>query len=226
MTAVTPTRRNASRQRGLKSLAGVLTFVCVVLFMLAIEQKHAVEAWNAVRDGAIPAAQRVTSWVSNGAANGVSGLKDAAQGDVAQAAATGSDQVLAGEFSPADDATREAVGGVTFVQGRIQFESGDVLHTRPLRIAAGRDAFQHGGQTFAARLDAPQDAQIELRQIVPAARAGTVPVSDLCGGEAPGVAALLHRRDRVDVMLFRERTIVGAAAMPSALCGVWSFRAR
>ena len=49
----------APRQTGMKGLAGALTLVCMVLFLLAIEQKQAVEAWAAVRDEAAPAAGRV-----------------------------------------------------------------------------------------------------------------------------------------------------------------------
>lgn len=227
MTAVDTSRRTGSHRRGLKSLAGVLTFVCTVLFLLAIEQKQVVEAWAMVRDGAVPTVQRITRWVADGASNGVSGLKQAAQGeDRPSAAAADADVVLAGEFAAADGVTREAVGGATFVRALIQLEVGDVFRTRPLRIATGRERFVHDGPTYAARFDAPEDAQIELRQIVPHARQRAVAPTALCGGEIPGAVALLHRRDRVEMMLFRERTVVGADAPASSLCGVWSFRER
>ncbi|GAA0629651.1 hypothetical protein GCM10009422_28920 [Brevundimonas kwangchunensis] len=227
MTAVDTSRRTRATRRGLKGVAGVLTFVCTVLFLLAIEQKQAVEAWAAIRDGAVPAVQRMTSWVADGASDGVSGLKQAAQGaDRPLAAAADADVVLAGEFAPADEATRETVGGAAFVRSLIQLESGDVFRTRPLRIAAGRERFVHDGQTFAARFGAPADAQIELRQIVPHARQQAVAPTALCGGEVPGAVALLHRRGRVDMMLFRARTVVGADAPAGSLCGVWSFRER
>lgn len=227
MTAVDTSRRTGSDRRGLKGLAGVLTFVCTVLFLLAIEQKQAVEAWTAIRDRTIPAVQRVAAWVVDGASDGVSGLKQAAQGDDRPlAAAADADVVLAGEFAPADDATREAVGGATFVRALIQLEGGDVFRTRPLRIATGRERFIHDGPTYAARFDAPEDAQIELRQIVPHARQQAVAPTALCGGEVPGAIALLHRQDRVDMMLFRARTVIGPDAPTVSLCGVWSFRER
>jgi hypothetical protein len=95
-----------------------------------------------------------------------------------------------------------------------------------LRIGAGDEAFNTLRETFAARLDARADAQIELRAVVPQDRDQAVADSALCGGAKPGVAALLHRGDRVDLMLFRERTIIGPDAATEALCGVWRFRAR
>lgn len=216
------------RQTGLKRLAGALTFLCLVLFLLAVENRQAVEAWRALRDEALPAAGRVADWAGrlpSGAADGLSGLKAAVAAAPETFAADPADAVLAGEFGPADEATRAAVGAVAFVGAEVTFDAGETFNTRPLRIAAGREAFV-GGQTFADRLDAPADAQIELRQIVPAARNQPVPVSASCGGATPGVVALLHRRDRVDMMVFRARTIVGPDAPSSTLCGVWSFRRR
>ena len=55
-------RSTAPRQTGLKGLAGALGFLCLVLFLLAIEQKQAVAAWAAIRDDAAPAARRVADW--------------------------------------------------------------------------------------------------------------------------------------------------------------------
>ncbi|HWQ87629.1 hypothetical protein [Brevundimonas sp.] len=216
------------RQTGLKRLAGALAFLCLVLFLLAIENRHAIEAWRALRDEAAPAAGRVADWAGrlpSGAADGLSGLKAAVAADPETFAADPADALLAGEFGPADEATRAAVGAVAFVGASVKFDAGETFHTQPLRIAAGREAFV-AGETFAGRLDAPANAQIELRRIVPPTRNQPVPASTLCGGAAPGVVALLHRQDRVDMMVFRARTIVGPDAPLSALCGVWSFRQR
>ena len=217
------------RQTGLKRLAGGLAFVCLVLFLLAIDNRQAVGAWRAVRDDVAPTAgqmaARVADWagrVPSGASDGLTGLKAAVQTEPRTATAAPTDVILTGEFQPADDATREATGSVAFVGAEVRFETGEVFRTRPLRIAAGREAFV-AGQTFADRLNAPGDAQIELRRIVPAGRRPGL-VSTLCGGAEPGVAALLHRGDRVDLMVFRTRTIVGPDAPAAALCGVWSFR--
>lgn len=227
MTAANITTRPQARgRRGLKGLAGALGFVCLVLFLLAIEQKQAVEAWTAVRDQAVPAAGRIFNWAADGASDGMDGLKTAAVGTDGPLTAAPGDALLAGEFGPADDATRETVGAATFTGAMIRLERGETLRTRPLRIGAGDEAFNTLRETFAARLDARPDAQIELRAVVPQERGQAVAASALCGGGKPGVVALLHRRDHVDLMLFRERTIVGPDAPVEALCGVWRFRAR
>jgi len=216
------------RQTGLKRLAAGLAFVCLVLFLLAIENRQAVGAWRGLRDDVAPAAGRVAEWAGrlpSGAADGLSGLKNAVAADPTTIAADAADAVLAGEFGPADDATRADTGAVAFVGADVRFDAGDTFRTRPLRIAAGREAFV-AGQTFAERWDASAEAQIELRRIVPPARRRSVAASALCGGAIPGVIALLHRQERVDIMVFRARTVVGPDAPATALCGVWSFRQR
>src|SRR6478672_9883713 len=209
----------ASRQTGLKRLAAALAFLCLVLFLLAIENKQAVEAWRALRDEAVPAAD----WAGrlpSGTADVLSGLKTAVTTNPRIVAADPSDLVLTGEFGPADEATRVATGSMAVVGADLRFDTGAVLHTQPLRIAAGREAFV-AGQTFAKRWDTPIDAQVELRSVAPETRNRPVAAFAPCGG-APGVVALLHRQDRVDMMVFRARTIPGPDAPPSALCGVWS----
>ena len=210
--------RTAPRQTGLKGLAGGLALPCLVLFLLAIEQKQAVQAWQAIRDDAAPAAGRVADWAGrlpSGEADGLTGLK----------AATPSDAVLTGEFGPADEATRVALGGATFAGAMVRFDTGDSFRTSPLRIAAGREHFVFG-QTFADRLDASADAQIELRRIIPVTRGEPVRPSALCGGEAPGLMAMLHGRDRVDLMLFRVPARLGPDAPVATLCGAWRLKAR
>ena len=158
----------ARSQTAMKRLAGALTFVCLVLFLLAIEQKQTVAAWDVLRDEAGPAARRIADWAGrlpSGAADGIEGLRTAVAGaDRPLAAEPGSAVILKGEYGPADEATRATVGSLAVVGAELRFENGQVLRTRPLRIASGGDAFAPG-QTFAARLDAPADAQIELRQV-------------------------------------------------------------
>lgn len=219
------------RQTGLKRLAAGLAFVCLVLFLMAIDNRQAVGAWRTVRDDAAPAAgqmaAQVAGWVGrvpSGASDGLSGLQAAVEPEPQTAAAAPADVILAGEFQPVDDATRQATGSVAFVGATLRFETGEVFRTQPLRIAAAREAFV-AGQTFADRLNAPDDAQIELRRIVPAARR-PVPGSPLCGGMQPGVAALLYRGDNIDLIVLRARTIVGPDAPVTAICGVWSYRGR
>ena len=225
---VAEVRSTAPRQTGLKSLAGALAFLCLVLFLLAIEQKQAVAAWAAIRDDAAPAAGRVADWagqLASGEGDGITGLKAALADDGNPLVAASTDAVLAGEFGPADETARAALGGATFAGAVVRFDTGDSLRTSPLRIAAGRDHFVFG-QTFADQLDAPADAQIELRRIIPVSGGEPVKPSALCGGETPGVIALLHRRDRVDLMLFRAPGRLGPDAPVAALCGAWRLRAR
>ena len=219
----------ARPQTTMKRLAGALSFVCLVLFLLAIEQRHTVAAWQAIRHEAAPAAQRVADWAGrlpSGAADGLEGLKSAVAGETRPLAAEpGSTAILGGEYGPADDATRAAVGSLTFVGAELRFETGERLRTRPMRIASGREAFAPG-QSFAARLNAPADAQIELRAVVPPERGQAATAPSLCGGQPAGVVALLHRGSRVDLMLFRPGFVIGGGAPLSARCGVWSFTAR
>ncbi|RZJ37013.1 MAG: hypothetical protein EON86_17840, partial [Brevundimonas sp.] len=176
MTA-TPVKRAKDRSnRGLKGLAGVLFLVCMVLFLMAIEQKQAVEAWAAVRDEAAPTVSRIVAWAADGASDGVDGLKTAAAGAPdRRPTATPDAVILAGEFGPADDVTRETVGSATFTGATIRLERGETLRTRPLRIVPGDQAYNSLGETFAARLNARPDAQIELRAVVPNLRQAAVP---------------------------------------------------
>lgn len=218
----------APRQTGLKRLAAVLAFLCLVLFLLAIENRQAIEAWRAVREEAAPAARRLADWAArlpSGEADGLSGLKTAVTTNPRVLAADDRDVPLTGEFGPADDPTRVAVGSVGFAGAELRFENGDSLHTQPLRIVAGREAFA-AGETFAGRWDAPAGAQIELRSVVAGSPDRPVAAFAPCGGAVPGVVALLHRGDRLDMMVFRARTVVGSDAPSAALCGVWSFRQR
>jgi hypothetical protein len=212
----------------MKRLAGGLAFLCLLLFLLAIEQKHVVEAWRALREDAVPAAGRSIDWALqglSGEAADIDGLKQAVVGADAPLAAATSDAVLTGEFTPADPETRDAVGSLSFLGAVVRFESGDSFVTAPLRIAVGQERYVFD-QTLADRMDAPHDAQIELRRIVPALSAEPVAPSALCGGRVPGVIALLHRGDQVDLMLFRARVLVGPDAPPDAVCGHWRFHAR
>lgn len=224
MTSVDAPTPAAPRNRGMTRFATGLGFVCLVLFLLAIEQRQAVAAWDAIEGEVAPAVGDFAGRAIGGGLAGLSGLQDVARLEGAALAADNSDQLLAGEFEPADEATRAAVGTATFVGASIQLEKGDSFRTQPLRIVLGREAFV-AGQTFADRLAAAPDAQIELRGIVPVSRGTAVTPTSLCGGETPGVIALLHRQGRVDMMLFRARTIVGPDAPVTALCGVWQFRA-
>lgn len=229
---VAATRRNARPrgQKALKRLAVGLACLCLALFLLAIEQRQAVAVWNAIRSGTGATAGRAGAWTSDRVANLSAAAAQArpvpqAGRVAAPITAAAGDAPLAGQFAAADEATRVAVASVTFAGAAIRLDGGETLRTAPLRIAAGREFFT-AGQTFADRLEAPGDAQIELRRIAPGPGESRVAPSALCGGQAPGTAAILHRRDRVDLMLFRADAAVGPRAPVSSLCGVWRFRQR
>ena len=93
----------APSQTAMKRLAGALSFVCLVLFLLAIEQKQTVAAWAGLRDGAGPAVRGVADWVGrlpDGAADGLAGLKAAVEGEAGPLAAEpGSTGTLRGEWA-------------------------------------------------------------------------------------------------------------------------------
>jgi hypothetical protein len=212
----------------MKRLAGALAFVCLVLFLLAIEQKHAVAAWETVRAETGPVARRVVDRAGQLPPRVAAAFEELRSATARQTASWR--EARPAEAAPGDTSagksageagTATAPGSMTLVRAELHFGNGEVLHTRPLRIALGRDAFAPG-QTFAARLNVPADSQIELREVVAPARGQAVPPSSLCGGEPARAAALLQRRDRIQLMLFRTRT-VGPATPPEALCGIWSF---
>lgn len=199
-----------SSARWLMPLNAVLAVVCLVLFLLAIEQRQAVQAWHAVRDGAAPAVQRVGDWLGDRTAD----VREALD-PTPPVAADPVDVLLTGTFVSVD---AEVAMLVTFDGPRVVL--GDqTLTTRPLRISAGSDAFAPG-QTFAERLDARPDAQIELREIVPVSKAEAVAPLALCAGSAPAALALLHRQGTVDLMLFApgsEATSLGEPCVVVAL---------
>lgn len=212
------------RQSGLKRLAAALAVLCAALLLLAVENRFAVEAVRAFEAGVGAVAERaaaLTGEMPSRAAEGVSSLSDALP-FAAPVSAAPEDVVLAGEFVTVDGA---APASVAFVAAEVRFGSGEAFRTEPIRVAAGGDRFE-AGQTFARRLKARADAQIELRAITPASPDSRVPSSPLCGGETPGSMALLHRGGQVDVMLFRAGASLGPDAPPGALCGVWTFQRR
>ena len=226
MTAAT-----ARSQTVMKRLAGALSLVCMVLFLLAIEQKHAVAAWETLRAEAGPAARRVVDWAGRlppAAADGFDRVRSAVSRQTASWTDSPADIARPGEAAidaPAEASTPAVdPGSLALVKAELRFGNGEILHTRPLRIAWGRDVYAPG-QTFAARLNAPADAQIELREVVAPARGQAVPPTALCGGDPAAVAALLHRGDQIELMLFRSRTI-GPQTPPAALCGAWRFPVR
>jgi hypothetical protein len=209
---------------GLKRLAAALGVLCTVLLLLAMENRFAVEAVRALETGVGAVGQRAARLAGDmpsRAAEGVSSLTEALP-FAAPVAAAPEDVMLAGEFVAVD---RVGPGSVAFVAAEVRFGAGETWRTQPIRIAAGGDRFD-GSQTFARRLKARADAQIELRRIVPATQDGAVASTPLCSGGTPGSLALLHRGAQVDVMLFRAGANPGPDAEPGGLCGVWTFQRR
>lgn len=202
-----------SSARWLMPLNAVLAVVCLVLFLLAIEQRQAVQTWHTVRDGTAPAMQQAGDWLGARASD-VREVLD----PTPPVAADPVDVVLTGTFVSSDVETPMAVA---FEGSRVTLND-QTLTTRPLRIAAGSDIFAPG-QTFAERLNARADAQIELREIVPAIDADTVGPSALCGEAVPSALALLHRQDTVDLMLFMQGTETASLGEP---CAVWALKAQ
>lgn len=202
-----------SSARWLMPLNAVLAVVCLVLFLLAIEQRQAVQTWHAVRDGAAPAMQQASDWLGARTSD-VREVLD----PTPPVAADPMDVILTGRFVSIDV---EAPVVVAFDGPRITLND-QTRTTRPLRIAAGSDAFAPS-QTFAERLNARADAQIELREIVPAIDADTVAPSALCGDAVPSALALLHRQDTVDLMLFLQGTETASLGEP---CAVWALKAQ
>lgn len=202
-----------SSARWLMPLNAALAVVCVVLFLLAIEQRQAVGAWHAVRDGAAPTMQQASNWLGARTSD-VREVLD----PTPPVAADLVDVILTGTFVSSDAETPMVIA---FEGSRVTLND-QTLATRPLRIAAGSDVFAPG-QTFAKRLDARNDAQIELREVVPNDEANTVAPSALCSGAAPSTLALLHRQQSVDLMLFPQST---AATLLGEPCAVWALKAQ
>ena len=202
-----------SSARWLMPLNAVLAVVCLVLFLLAIEQRQAIQTWHAVRDGAAPAMQQASDWLGARTSD-VREVLD----PTPPVAADPMDVILTGRFVSIDV---EAPVVIAFDGPRVTLND-QTLTTRPLRIAAGSDVFAPG-QTFAERLNARADAQIELREIVPAIDADTVAPSALCGEAVPSALALLHRQDTVDLMLFLQGPETASLGEP---CAVWALKAQ
>jgi hypothetical protein len=217
MTAAAPVSPLVRRRRGMKFLAGALAVACGVLFLLAVEQRHAIAAWRTVEAG-FRSAEALWRTGPPAAAS-----QSSASPPVAVLAATDEDIPLTGAFQPGDMLTRQSVGEVVFTAGLIRFGSGEVLHTRPLRIVQGGEPFNQG-RTYSDLWGAPAEAQVELRSVLSLKEASSSEGLPLCRPDRPGAVALLHRRNRLDMMVFRQGAAPGPEAPGSAVCGVWSFR--
>jgi len=214
-------RHAQPRRRGMKVLAALLSTVCALELLIAFE--HIPLRGFGLPQMAMPSAPRLAlDGLGEGVSARLSALGERAR-ELAWAApvleAGAVDIPLRGAFS----ATGETSASVAF-EGALVRLSDTTWRTQPIRIAAGEEAYA-AGETFARRLAAAPDAQIELRRIVPndTADEAEVAPSPLCGGDRPGVLALLHRSGQVDLMLFRDGVMPGPTADAAGVCGVWSF---
>lgn len=205
----------------MKILAALLSTVCALELLIAFE--HIPMGRLNLPPLALPSAARLDfGGLGQGASARVANLGERAcelawPSPVLEAAP--SDLPLRGAFA----GTSERHATVVFEGALIQLGE-TTWRTEPVRIASGEDVYA-AGETFARRLEAAPDAQIELRRIVPndAADEAEVAPSALCGGDRPGVLALLHRPGRVDLMLFRDGVMPGPTAETEGLCGGWTF---
>lgn len=182
----------------MKRAAAVLGTLCLVLLLLAFDERGAERAFHVVRDGVGRAKVLLTR-------------ADAPPAPAARGV------VLMGRFEPvAESAAAEVTGAVDLVAAEVRFEKAGVLKTQPHRIAYGREA-------FAAPLGAAPTDQLELRRIVPNKGQQAVAATPACSGEAPGWIALLSRGQRLDVLLFRPGPAPGTTASEGTLCGSYRF---
>ena len=184
----------------MKKLAAGLGFLCVVLLLLAFDERQATRAVDAVRAGVEPVVARAGALIRGGAAS-------------APAPAAVAYPVLFGRFVPRGPGPG---GALDFVGAEMRFETGGSLRTRPARIAYGREG-------FAGRLHLAPDAQIELREIVPMKGARSVEPSVLCQNGVPGWVALAQRDGRLEILLYRAGAPPGATDPGLALCGAWTY---
>jgi hypothetical protein len=182
----------------MKRAAAVLGTLCLVLLLLAFDERGAERAFHVVRDG-VGRAKVLLTRAETPPAPAARGV------------------VLMGRFEPvAESAAAEATGAVDLVAAEVRFEKAGVLTTQPHRIAYGREA-------FAAPLGAAPTDQLELRRIVPGKGQEVVAATPACSGEAPGWIALLSRGQRLDVLLFRPGPAPGTTASEGTLCGSYRF---
>lgn len=224
MSAVATSQAVRPGQRKMKILAGVLAVVCLVQMLLVVEEARTVQLWSAIRDDGFGGAARLLDGATKSASEGLASAVRTVSGPPPLTAAP-EDIPLTGTFQTVQ-ASPDAgpVETLVFEGATIRLPTGEELTTRPLRIAAGGDVVLNDGRTFAQWLDAAPDAQIELREVVAPPRRAAVE-TQICGGVATGVLAILHRRDQVDMLAFRAGTVIGPEAPTSALCRQWTVRA-
>ncbi len=219
MTAAAFSSDLRPRRIGMKILTAVLTTVCAIELLIAFEQIRPPSEWRVASSAPAMPDLSIPTFDPGGWASGVRVRAAEVLWPRPVIRADAADAALTGRFvATGPDATLAAAA----FEGALMRLDEEALRTRPWRIALGRDGAVQG-QTFARRLAAAPDAQIELRQVMPVEDGATVAASPLCAGGIPGAVALLHRQQQVDLMLFRAGVTPGPDAPASAVCGVWTL---
>lgn len=226
MSAVAARMIQPVSQAAVAAWTAVVAVVCAVLFLLAIEQRQAVETWHGLRHAVVSLAEGVSATPMSSITVPAPARRwsDFLPTFSSAPSADPGDVVLAGTFR-AEGGDADRMSQVTFDGSRLHLASGVTLRTEPLRIYAGRD-LAIKGESFARRLEARPDAQIETRRFVPVTGAKAVATLAACRGEPPSSMALLYRQDRVDLMIYRRGAEPGARTPPAAVCGTWTLRAQ
>lgn len=195
-----------------KVAAGVLGLLCVTLLHLVLDEERGAAAGRASPSATSAGRPDLTS---------VQPIDSPDRGDTSRPASAivGEEAILTGAFRAADAAG--GVNQIAFVGGHVEFSTGERLHTRPLRIAAAGEQVG-GGRTFAQMWKVLPDVQIELRTVSSPEEGRRNRVPALCGDRAVERMALLHRRNRLDLLLFTAPSPRETAAdLP--ICGPWRF---
>lgn len=134
---------------------------------------------------------------------------------------------LTGTATAISNTAMSITGDVTFDGATIRFEQGIELVTAPERISLTTAAYDETGQTWAQLLQAPEDAQVEIRRVVSQSVSDSARNGGLCGSvEAPaetGYVALIHTGEDLMMAAFAAGETPGPSAPETALCGAYRY---
>lgn len=134
---------------------------------------------------------------------------------------------LTGTAVAVSNSAMSITGDVTFDGAAVRFEEGIELVTAPERISLTTAAHDETGQTWAQLLQAPDDAQVEIRRVVSQSVSDPARNGGLCGSdEAPaetGYIALIHEGEDLMMAAFMAGEAPGPSAPENALCGTFRY---
>ena len=134
---------------------------------------------------------------------------------------------LTGTATAVSNTAMSITGDATFAGATIHFEEGIELVTAPERISLTTAAYDGTGQTWAQLLQAPEDAQVEIRRVVSQSVSDRARNDGLCGSaEAPaetGYVALIHEGEDLMMAAFMAGEAPGPSAPETALCGTYRY---